>query len=233
MTPMGTKIHQKSVKIQAWTSKCPLLCSPVSQNRPRVPQDAKVKPPIMPNDKFASQKYQDPLATMPRICNPEAMSNDRGPAAEGVAHKIFFHLFILNSIHPSIHASLPPSIHSSKHPSLHPSIQSCIRPSIRTSVHIHSCAQSLGWVAKCGTGRHASQGNARIPGLVSITPVPMPPPTSKPRPTPTHKPKPTSTPTPTSARSARAGNHAYSHASAKANARTETRAHAPRPYRRP
>ena len=88
MTPMGTKIHKKSVKIQAWTLKCPLLCSPVSQNRPRVPQDAKVKPPIMPNDKFASQKYQDPLATMPRICNPEAMSNDRGPAAEGVAHKI-------------------------------------------------------------------------------------------------------------------------------------------------
>ena len=49
-----------------------------------------MKPPIMPNDKFASQKYQDPLATMPRICNPEAMSNDRGPAAEGVAHKIYF-----------------------------------------------------------------------------------------------------------------------------------------------
>ena len=85
---MGTKIQQNSVKIQAWTSKCPLLCSPVSQNRPRVSQDAKVKPPIIPNDKFASQKYQDPLATMQRICNPEAMSNDRGPAAEGVAHKI-------------------------------------------------------------------------------------------------------------------------------------------------
>ena len=47
-----------------------------------------MKPPIMPNDKFASQKYEDPLATMPRIYNPEAMSNDRGPAAEGVAHKI-------------------------------------------------------------------------------------------------------------------------------------------------
>ena len=42
----------------------------------------------MPNDKFASQKYEDPLATMPRIYNPEAMGNDRGPAAEGVAHKI-------------------------------------------------------------------------------------------------------------------------------------------------
>ena len=60
----------------------------MSQNRPRVPQDAEVKPPIMPNDKFASQKYQDPLATLPRICNPETMSNDRGLAAEGVAHKI-------------------------------------------------------------------------------------------------------------------------------------------------
>ena len=60
----------------------------MSQNRARVPQDAKVKPPNMPDDRFASQKYQDPLATMPRISNPEAMSNDRGPAAEGVAHKI-------------------------------------------------------------------------------------------------------------------------------------------------
>ena len=88
MTRMGTKIHKKSVKIQAWTSKCLLLCSPVSQNRHRVPHDAKVKPPIMPNDRFASQKYQDPLATLPRICNPETKSNDRGPAAEGVAHKI-------------------------------------------------------------------------------------------------------------------------------------------------
>ena len=88
MTSVGTKIYQKSVEIQAWTSKTPLLCSPVSQNRPRVPQDAEVKPPIMPNDRLASQKHQDPLATMLRISNPEAMSNDRGPAAEGVAHKI-------------------------------------------------------------------------------------------------------------------------------------------------
>ena len=47
-----------------------------------------MKPPIMSNDKFASQKYEAPLATMPRIYNPEAMSNERGPAAEGVAHKI-------------------------------------------------------------------------------------------------------------------------------------------------
>ena len=88
MTPMGTKIHKKSVKIQAWNSKCPLLCSQVSQNRPKVPKHAKVKPPIMLNDRFAYQECQGPLATMPRNCNPEAMSNDRGPAAEGVAHKI-------------------------------------------------------------------------------------------------------------------------------------------------
>ena len=88
MTPMGTKIHKKSVKIQAWNAKCPLLCSQVSQNRPKVPKHAKVKPPIMLNDRFAYQECQGPLATMPRNCNPEAMSNDRGPAAEGVAHKI-------------------------------------------------------------------------------------------------------------------------------------------------
>ena len=87
MALMGTKIHKKSLKIQAWTLKCPLLCSPVSQNRPRVPKYAKVKPPIMVNDRFAYQECQGPLATMPRNCNPEAMSNDRGPAAEGVAHK--------------------------------------------------------------------------------------------------------------------------------------------------
>ena len=37
------------------------------------------------------KEYQDPLATMPRICNLEAMSNDRGPAAEGVAHKKIRH----------------------------------------------------------------------------------------------------------------------------------------------
>ena len=92
MTPMGTKIHKKSVKIQAWTLKCPLLCSPVSQNRPRVPKYAKVKPPIMLNDRFAYQECQGPLATMPRNCNPEAMSNDRGPAAEGVAHKIIINI---------------------------------------------------------------------------------------------------------------------------------------------
>ena len=67
---------------------CCLLCSPMSQNWPRVTQHAKVKQPIMPNDRFAYQRCQDALATMPRICNPEAMGNDLGPAAEGVAHKI-------------------------------------------------------------------------------------------------------------------------------------------------
>ena len=55
---------------------------------PRVPQHATVKQPIMPNDRLAYQRCQDALATMPRISIPEAMGNDRGPAAEGVAHKI-------------------------------------------------------------------------------------------------------------------------------------------------
>ena len=75
------------MKIQAWTSKCLLLCSPMSQDHPRGPQEAKVKPSSMPKDRFADQQCQDPLATMPRIRDPEAMSNDRGPAAGGVAHK--------------------------------------------------------------------------------------------------------------------------------------------------
>ena len=72
-----------------------LLCSPTSQNWPRVPQHAKVKQPIMPNDRFAYQRCQDPLATMPRICNHEAMGNDRGPEAEDVAHKIITGIFII------------------------------------------------------------------------------------------------------------------------------------------
>ena len=79
---------------------CCLLCSPMSQNWPRVPQHAKVKQPIMPNDRFASQKYHDPLATLPRICNPETMSNDRGPAAEIVAHKIKNQIKLLPSRFP-------------------------------------------------------------------------------------------------------------------------------------
>ena len=60
----------------------------MSQDRPRVPQATKVKPPSMQNNRFGYQKCQNPLATMPRICKPRAMSNGRGPAAADVAHKI-------------------------------------------------------------------------------------------------------------------------------------------------
>ena len=90
--PNDTHGHQNPPKICKNPSldlKVSFVMLPNVPNRLRIPQDAKVKPPIMPNDKFASQKYQDPLATLPRICNPETMSNDRGPAAEGVAHKMF------------------------------------------------------------------------------------------------------------------------------------------------
>ena len=82
------KSTQKLMQIWAWTSKCPLLYSPVSQDHPWVPRGAKAKPPRMPNDRSGYQRCQDPLATTPRICNPSAMSNDRGPTPEGVAHKI-------------------------------------------------------------------------------------------------------------------------------------------------
>ena len=37
--------HQKIDKIRAWTSQGPSLCPPMSQDRPRVPQDAKVEAP--------------------------------------------------------------------------------------------------------------------------------------------------------------------------------------------
>ena len=49
----------------------------------------------MPNDRFGSHKTQDPLTTMPRICDARAMSNGRGPAAKGVANKIY--IFILQA----------------------------------------------------------------------------------------------------------------------------------------
>ena len=78
----------KNESNQAWTSKRPLLCSPVSQDCPKVPQDARVKPPSMPNDRFGYHKCQDPLASMLRICNARATSDGWGPAAEGVAHKL-------------------------------------------------------------------------------------------------------------------------------------------------
>ena len=36
----------------------------LSSDRLRVPQDAKVNPPSMPNERFPHEKWQDPLATM-------------------------------------------------------------------------------------------------------------------------------------------------------------------------
>ena len=53
------KSAKKSRTIQAWTSKCPSLRSPMSQDRPRVPQDAKVKPPSMPNNRLRYQEYSE------------------------------------------------------------------------------------------------------------------------------------------------------------------------------
>ena len=86
---MESLTHKKIMEIRAWASKCPLLCSPMSQDRPRVPQDAKVKPPSMPTkQRVWVPKMPRSACNLLRICNPEAMSNDRGPAAEGVAHKI-------------------------------------------------------------------------------------------------------------------------------------------------
>ena len=69
----------KMHKIQAWALMPSSLCSPMSQDRPRVPQDAKVEAPSMPNDK---------LVHTSKIHNLEAMSSGREPAAESVAHKI-------------------------------------------------------------------------------------------------------------------------------------------------
>ena len=97
--PQDAKVKPPSMpNDRSGEQRCPLLCSPVSQDRPRVTQDAKVKPPSMSNDRSGYQRCQDPLATMPRICNPKAMSNDRGPAAEGVAHKIILEIYTQKNI---------------------------------------------------------------------------------------------------------------------------------------
>ena len=88
MTPTGTKIHLKIRKNPSLDLTDPFIMLPSVSKSTQGPQDAKVKQPSMPNHRFAYQRCQDPLATMPSICNPEAMGNDRGPAAEGVAHKI-------------------------------------------------------------------------------------------------------------------------------------------------
>ena len=54
--PVKSRIHSKSKDIQACTSKCPFLCSPVSQDRFRVPRDAKVEALSKPNNKFGHHK---------------------------------------------------------------------------------------------------------------------------------------------------------------------------------
>ena len=57
----------------------------VSPNVPRsfkVTHNAKLGPPSMPNERFGRQKFQDPLATMPRTCIPgnrcSCRANDDG-----------------------------------------------------------------------------------------------------------------------------------------------------------
>ena len=39
----GPEIDLKSIKTQAWTPRSPFLCSKVPLDRPKVPQDAKVR----------------------------------------------------------------------------------------------------------------------------------------------------------------------------------------------
>ena len=68
MIPMGTKIHQKSIKIQAWTSKC---CFVVCYG----------------THLEASGSYKVAPAEKPA---PSAQRE--GPAAVGVAHKIYIYI---------------------------------------------------------------------------------------------------------------------------------------------
>ena len=53
---MSSLIQLKLNKIQASTSERPFLCSPVSQDRLQVPQDAKAEAPNIPHDKFGHRK---------------------------------------------------------------------------------------------------------------------------------------------------------------------------------
>ena len=45
-------------KIRAWTSQGASLCPPLSQDRPRLTQDAKVEAPSMPNNTHGQQNQQ-------------------------------------------------------------------------------------------------------------------------------------------------------------------------------
>ena len=84
---VGFLIHPKSIKIQAWISKFPFLCSPKSQDRSNVPQDAKVEAPGKPNDNFGTKNLSYVRKYVKNL-NLAAMSNGQAPAAEGVAHKM-------------------------------------------------------------------------------------------------------------------------------------------------
>ena len=86
--PWAPKSKQKSGKNKTWTSKCPLLCYLMSQNQPRVPQVAKSEATNHAKWQVCVTKKPNPFTTMPRICDPKAMSNGWGPAAEGVANEI-------------------------------------------------------------------------------------------------------------------------------------------------
>ena len=58
-------------KIQAWTSQYP-RCSPMSQDRPRVSQDAKEEAPCMPSHMQGHQKSKIFLQKLPRSQHTEA-----------------------------------------------------------------------------------------------------------------------------------------------------------------
>ena len=86
------------------------MCSPMLQDRLRVPQDSKVKSPRISNNELGTQKCQDPLATLPRICNPKAMSNGRGPATEGLAHKICARPHMKKTLNDLLRSNVPDKV---------------------------------------------------------------------------------------------------------------------------
>ena len=75
--------QQKIDKIQAWTSQGPSLCSSMSQDRPRVLQDAKVEAPSLPNDTHGHHKPEIWSQTCQESSNQEPASQHTFQQSQG------------------------------------------------------------------------------------------------------------------------------------------------------
>ena len=83
---MESEKLSKIIKKPSLDLEVSFLCSRMSQDRPRVPQDAKMEAASMLNWRHqACPKNIKKIAKMLRIHNLRTVSSGQGPAAEGVA----------------------------------------------------------------------------------------------------------------------------------------------------